>query len=379
MRVRDVVESATADAPPIRSSVDDIVAAGKRAQRRQRMGWAATGVATLAVIGVVAVGGPAVVARRTSPAGGVTAPAASGPKHAGAAAAWTTPSQPYAFTFKKYAAGRFHVSDPVTASTAYELAMVTVDGPQPPAVTADLALYRPGAFNPAGLTGAEKTTVAGRPALFRIDSLPAIRHTLAWEYADGAWAALYTVSSDRADPPLKELQAVAEGLRPAATATTATVPFALSYVPDGYKPAEVGSGAWAGLEGVTSVVGETWAIAGATFAKSVPTTGLVVPLNAPNSLTGKTTGPDFRDGFQLFITDGRKGKGALAEGQQPPAEPRCGDGFCDFWNADGSLQAEVSSEGQLSNAEMSKILKGITFAKTDRATWIDAAKAFPKL
>lgn len=376
MRVHDVVESATADAPPIRSSVDDIVAAGQRVQRRQRMGWAATGVATLAVIGVAAVSVPALVTSPDRDGAGTQAAAAN---QAGSAkTAWTALSQPYSFTFKKYDVGRYHVSDPVTASTAYELAMVTVDGPQPAEVTAYLALYRPGAFNPAGVTGAKKVTVAGRPALHRIDSVPALRHTLAWEYADGAWAALYAISPDRTNPPLKDLQAVAAGLKPAATATTATVPFTLSYVPNGYQPAEVGSGVWAGVLGVTGVSGEPLPqVAGANFAKSVPTTGLVKPLSAPEPVSGKTTGPDFPNGFQLFISDGSKGKGGLSNGQKPPAEPRCGDGFCDFWSADGSLRAQVSSEGQLSNAEMSKILKGITFATSDRATWVDAAKAFP--
>jgi hypothetical protein len=132
------------------------------------------------------------------------------------------------------------------------------------------------------------------------------------------------------------------------------MPFTLSYVPDGYEPTEVGSGVWAGVLGVTRVVGETGEVAGATFATSVPTSGLIKPLTAPDAFNGKkSTGPDFPNGFQLFISDGKKAKGGLADGHQPPTEPRCGNGFCDFWSADGSLMAQVASEGQLSNAEMS--------------------------
>jgi hypothetical protein len=152
----------------------------------------------------------------------------------------------------------------------------------------------------------------------------------------------------------------------------------MSYVPATYKLAEVGSGSFAGLTGV-AVAPRAWEYAGATFATSVRTTDLTGPLGAaPASGNVKgTAGPTFPGGFTIVITDGRNGKDGLANGQSPPAEPRCANGFCNFWSPDGSLNAQVSSEGRLPDAEMVKILKGFTFATPDRATWIDATKAFP--
>jgi hypothetical protein len=63
-------------------------------------------------------------------------------------------------------------------------------------------------------------------------------------------------------------------------------------------------------------------------------------------------------------------------GKKPPAEPKCQNGFCNLWSADGKVQVQVASGGRLSNSEMSKIAKGIKLAdvKND-ASWPAATTA----
>src|SRR5689334_3120509 len=97
----------TSEAPPSRYSVDDIVAAGQRTQRRQWVGRVAMGAAGLAAA-VVAAGLPFVTTHHAGP-GAAPGQQAAGPGQA----QFTAAEQPFMYTFKAYDAGAFHVQNPV--------------------------------------------------------------------------------------------------------------------------------------------------------------------------------------------------------------------------------------------------------------------------
>jgi hypothetical protein len=389
MHVSKLVECVTSEAPPLRHSVDDIVAAGQRVQRRRRRGWAAMCTAALTAAAVTAaislprlISHPRTAAGATLAAGATTGAGASAPK------TFSPPSKPFTFTLASYDVGRFHVKSPIVVSTAYEIASVYEDGrtthdyavdpatlPQQgkpvrsePTLYAYLILYRPGAFNPAGLDGAEKVTVAGHPGLQTSDQRDTVKK-LAWQYTDNAWAVLESYSSDKADPSAKDLQEVAAGLT-SGEQTPAKLPFTMTYVPAGFHPVEVGTHAFVGLDGIAGA--RDGDFGGALFAKPAPrTTGLTEPFGAKN-------GSNIPGSFQIFITPNKNSNQSLKNGQKPPAEPACQHGFCNSWSPDGAVNIQVSSEGRLSDGEMSKILKGITLATVDDPnTWTDAATAIP--
>ncbi len=385
MRMHDVVDLVTSQAPPLRHSIDDIVAAGERVRRRRRFGWASTGVACLAAVAVAAaIGLPHLAGGGNHPEAGNRTAASPDPAAQQAPTAWAVPDQPFTFTFKGYDVGRFHVADPVSVSTGYESASVAVDDvtsratldsgtsdapglPARPNLTGHLVVYRPEVFDPDRLTGAEKLTVAGRPAFHRTDRVPAYRQTLAWQYTEDAWAALYIYSPDPPGVAVRDLVAVAEGLKPAVP-VPAKVPFTMSYVPDGYHPVKVDMHGVPGLDGTGG--GQERQYGGALFAKPAPaTTGLTAPWDG----TGASSIPN---NFTIFVGANGAGNQQLEPGQQPPAGPQCLQGFCSLWSADGSMRIQISSE-RLPGTEMSRILKGVTFASADPATWTDAATAIP--
>jgi hypothetical protein len=106
MRLHEVVDSVTAEGPPMRFTVDDIVGAGRRAQRRRRVGFASVGVAGLAVVAAAGIlvlpspgarqPGPVMPAASATNAAVLPAPALSSvavpPPPTGSASASLTPS-----------------------------------------------------------------------------------------------------------------------------------------------------------------------------------------------------------------------------------------------------------------------------------------------
>ncbi|MFD0524291.1 hypothetical protein [Paractinoplanes durhamensis] len=117
---------ATDDGPPLRVSIDDIVASGRRVQRRRRTILA--GGLAMAAVAAVAVTTAALVPMgpRTDkqPA---TVAASSSPSVPTAAAAPLL-ADPLEFTFSGYSVGPVHVQNPIVAGNAYQIAAVTVDG-----------------------------------------------------------------------------------------------------------------------------------------------------------------------------------------------------------------------------------------------------------
>src|SRR5262245_24665806 len=160
MLMKDVVDRAVAEPPPLRYTPDDVVEAGRRLQRRRR-GWAVSGAAAAVALGVIAVVTvPSLLGRAVAPTGGGEQPAAVFPAVA----------QPFTFTLDGYRVGKLQVMKPIDVSTAYQLASVYADGlvtndkaangSQPstepvPTLWAYLTVYTAGAYDPAGLAGAQ--------------------------------------------------------------------------------------------------------------------------------------------------------------------------------------------------------------------------------
>ncbi|MGV9211037.1 hypothetical protein ACTFTM_04145 [Micromonospora sp. RB23] len=410
MQLRDLVDTVTGDEPPMARTVDDIVALGRRAERRRRAGFAsagAAGLAAVAVAGVLVL--PAVSAEQNT----TTTPASAGATMSQPVQAAWSDAAPFSFTFKGYDAGTLHVQNPIVASTAYQIASVYSDGhdsndrpvteeeaapPDPglsieqqkkaaaggrPSLWAYLTVYRPGAFDPAGIKGGSNVTVSGRKAVratlpvgLNPRNEPDTRNKLfAWEYADNAWAAVTSISSDPATPSFEDLGGLVEGLKPSPPAP-ALVPFTVGYVPAGYAPLQIGSHAMPGLSGIAAARAGDYG--GATYTKpAAPTSGLTAPYDSAED--------GIKNGFHIFVTPN------TSSNQSPePGATRCheasdgggrnaGGGFCNIWNADGTVVLQVSSMGlggHLSQAELEKIAKGITVADVgNESTWTAAATA----
>ncbi|GAA0521741.1 hypothetical protein Ade02nite_63960 [Paractinoplanes deccanensis] len=207
-------EAVQTDAPPLRHSVDDVVAAGKSRTRRRAAGW--TSLAVVAV--VAAIGVPQAVLHRAGPARPDIAPATSAPPNA------EPPT--VAYTFKGYTAGDLRVADPNVWRLDLEEAAV-VRGEE---TVGSLDVYRAG-VDPRRIYHFEKVTatdpIEGRPAVVIGDG--ALRERLAWQYAPGAWA----VAAPRDQTPLDELRQLAEAFRPS-RAYGVTVPFRAA-VPGGLR------------------------------------------------------------------------------------------------------------------------------------------------
>ncbi|MFC0508246.1 hypothetical protein [Micromonospora costi] len=398
MRVHDLVESATSDEPAPRYTVDDIVAAGRRMQRRRRAGWSAASAA-VAVTGVVAAIGIGLqgVAERPAveeqPAAMTSVLPAASPSRP--AASWAF-DDPFSYVFEGYDAGRLHVKNPIVVSSAYQIAPLHVDGlvtndrAVDPAeavarakkgdsakttesggderqVYAYLTVYRPGAFDAAKFTGT-RVTVDGHQAVEQEGPRYGanLHRALAWEYTEGAWAVAESFA-EPADVSAADLRGLVAGLRPSVP-LPARVPFTVGYLPAGYHAAELGQHAFAGLNGIASAGDGNYG--GAIFANpALPTTGLVEPY-------GGVEGEDPPGSFTIFVLPNDSSNQALKDGEKAPAEPRCGNGFCNAWTADGKTSIQVASEGRLSDAEMTRILEGITLADvTDDSTWPIAATA----
>ncbi|MFI5911066.1 hypothetical protein [Dactylosporangium sp. NPDC051541] len=261
--LRTLLTSVRDDAPPPRLSVDDITAAGRHLVRRRRrnalLSSAGGGVVT-AIAAVTAAfmfaGGPAALGPAVDPS---SLPSAASPAPTAFAAA-----PPFTTTYKGYQTPSYQVSDPDVVTVAYQESAISGSGlfldPSPaqtaaqPSVTnrtgapgatpsriadltpgGSLVVYRPDAFDPAvfekggdklqlphgqvallayagsGSTSPSGPPLAGKGAMDHGEMVP----TLAWQYMDGAWAAIYWSSWEDV-PPLDDLIAIADGLSPAA-------------------------------------------------------------------------------------------------------------------------------------------------------------------
>jgi hypothetical protein len=395
VRLHEVVDLATSDAPPDGNTIDEIVGKGRRAQRRRRAGFAGAGAA-LAVVAVSAAVTIPSIFGGTDQSAPINAAAPSAVTKKAEPAKWDFPADPFQFTFGEFDAGRWHVAAPIVASTSYQIASVYLDGresndrsatdeevaamedklekarkgeavPEAKSIYAYLVLYRPGAYDPAKLAGATKLTVDGKEAYQAggPGNGGMTRRTLAWAYDSDAWAVLETHSNSEKDPSDAELQKIVAGLKPA-KATPAKLPFTLDYVPAGYQPVELGSHAMSGLNGIAAARDGDYG--GAIFANPAPaTTGLVEPY-------GGVDGASLPGSFQIFVVPSENSNQTTGN-----TTIKCGNGFCTHRSEDGKTSIQVASDGRLSDAEMTKILQGLKLKNVkDDSTWADAATAFGK-
>jgi hypothetical protein len=372
MRMHEVVDMATDDGPPLTVGVDDIVASGRRVQRRRRTGLAVA--LAVAAVTAVAVTTTALAPARHRTGKGLAVVAASNSPTVAKPAAGALLADPFEFTFSGYSVGPVHVQDPIVAANAYQIAAVTVDGTTDarhpgkvtdrrdvkPRLDATLTLYRPGAYAVRRLAGATSTTVGGRPALkmeHHQSGGPWLR-TLAWEYAPKAWAVIDS-NADRADlPTMRQLEATAAALTGAA-ARPVTVPFRLSYVPAGYEVFAVGDHITGSLDAVGGPSATEYI--GVMFAKSgLPKSGLLGPYD--NMMWGA---------FQIMI---------VANTRDAPGTPGCDSGLCTRLDDGGKVSVKVASNaGSLSKAETMKVLNGIRLADVaDTGTWVDIRTALTR-
>jgi hypothetical protein len=368
VRMHEVVDMATDDGPPLGVSVDDIVASGRRVQRRRRTGLVA-GLTMAAVAAVVVT--TAALAPAEQRAGKQTATVAAPSSAAATAAPGALLADPLEFTFTGYSVGPVHVQNPIVAGNAYQIAAVTVDGTTDsrhpgkfsdrrnakPRLDATLTLYRPGAYAVHRLTGTTSTTVAGHPAL-KVERHPSLGpwfRKLAWQYAPNAWAVLES-DADRPDLlTMQQLEATAAALTGAA-ARPATVPFTLSYVPPGYDVFAVGDHMTGSLDAVGGPSATQYS--GLFFAKhGLPKSGLLGPYD--NMMWGA---------FQIMIS---------ANTPDAPATPGCDSGLCTRLTANGKVTVAVASNaGSLSHTETTKVLNGIKLTDVhDTSTWVDIRTA----
>jgi hypothetical protein len=236
----------------------------------------------------------------------------------------------------------------------------------PKNLSAYLAVYRPGAYDATGLAGAQRVTVGGRPGL-EVAATGGhwdMERTLAWQYADNAWAVIVSRSGDTRYPSSDDLRQLAAGLRTDAR-TPAKLPIRLTWLPAGYRLTEVGVRATTGLNGLaTARDGDH---GGLLFSRpALPTTGL----------TGPFTGPDGANpagSFAVFVVPA-----ANSNQRQPTPRVSCLTGFCNRWFDGDRVQVQVASDGLLSDTEMTKILEGITLGNVqDESTWSEVTASVP--
>ncbi|MEU7874132.1 hypothetical protein [Dactylosporangium sp. NPDC049140] len=261
------------DAPPPRLSVDDITAAGRHLVRRRRRMALLSSVAGGTVTAIAAVTAALMLTgtpRALTPAVDPSALPSASP-------ALTEFAEAPAFvtTYQGYKAGPYIVSAPDLVTNAYQQSSIDPGpGPEPtepaqpaqPLATAKpsasrasevssggtLVVYRPGAFEPALFEkGGEKIQVGDGDVGFLAysggptgPSIPpgaakamygrdALVPTLAWQYTDGAWAAIYWTAWENV-PGRDELLTIADGLAPSAPRQF-PVAFQAATVPRGYQ------------------------------------------------------------------------------------------------------------------------------------------------
>lgn len=335
MRVYEVVDLATSDAPPLRTDVETIVAAGRRRRRNRRL---SIGAAALAVLAVTAIAVP--IGRSFSTVPRLTAPAAtpaSVPKR------FPVPDGPWTFTIKPYDVGAYHVATLTAVGAAYQRGPVYRGDPKDS--VGELVVYRAGVFAPDRLKSRKTVTVAGHPGWTARSSLG--NTVLAWEYTSGAWATLESSGITQEDQI-----AIAAGLVPGPP-VPARLPFTIGHVPAGYVPIEVTDGSYPGPQlGATPAITQ---YGGVLFNNPAPpATGLTEPWNYGIGRTG---------GFYVAIVPNSEANYQLKPGQSRPATPTCAsEALCHWWSEDGKTQIELVGDGKIPDGQLIQILRGVRLA-----------------
>ncbi|MEV4275950.1 hypothetical protein [Actinoplanes xinjiangensis] len=329
-------EQIRTDAPPLRHSVDDVVAVGRRRVRRRNSGWTlAAVVAVSAVIGV-----PQLVSRHPEP---IPPPPAA-----------TTPAPvpvrgdriPSTVRFSGYQTASYRVDEPTSFNLGFTSTNVLprkTTGLDDFFRGATLWVFEPG-VDPAArirlgeLTAAEP--INGRPA--HVFTAAGSGAGLIWEYADGASAIL---ASDPNGPAVDGLREVAEGFRLAAERPV-RLAFKVGYLPDGFQ---------------LSNVAQDQRFSHAIF---LPTEVVRKHLTG---LGNRLVGVDLTKGnIQL----------GLSEISVPGRNPDCDSVACRVLPG-GRYQLSIS--GTLSETDAQKVLdSAVAYTPDDQSTWMPVERAVPE-
>ncbi|MEV8512367.1 hypothetical protein [Dactylosporangium sp. NPDC051484] len=355
----ELLRDARTALPPPRFDVEDAVVAGRRLRTRRRVGrtglFAAVTVVAAVAIAAVAprLGVPVVPGVPAVPA----VPVASGDT---GASAFDYPAEPLVGNIRGFKGERFGLSGTVHVTPGYQVAEVTrpdtssiVTGPADryhgfSFAAGVVVVYRAGAFDPSAFAGGEPVLVERRPGRYH----PSLRlmaglpdgPALAWQYADGAWAVV--ASTDQHRPMARdELAFVAAGLR-SGEPDAARLAFRLGHVPAGFTPQAAGT---ADGSLTRSIPGESYV----RLVKGAATyTSLAGPVSVPEA-----------GGVRLPTIELTLYRSWFAKDTRSPGEAFCQrPGFCYTSSPDGEWQIEAASGPPVSDDELLRVLRSITFA-----------------
>ena len=329
-KLSDLLEAAKADAPAPRYGVEDAVRAGRRLRRR-RTAWTSVAAAAAVVVIAAVIAVPHLLPKTNldHTAGDLTA------------------------TIQTYQTGALTVTPAVLVSPGYQIAQII--GPAAtkkkagPGVRGTLTVFRPGAFDPAGVATGEAVPIGGVTGRYAWDAVT-------WEYAPDSWAVARTWS-----PPLSRNQLIeaAAGLE-FAPAQTPKVGFKLASVPAGFTLDSGGSAT------------------GAEGRGSLPDGSYLRLLKGDVSyrnLTDIVTDPDPVQAIEVRVYPRQYGPDVLSA-VEPVRSGGCVAGRCYRDSADGKVQIEATGSPGTSAADLLTLVKGVTFAvPDDPGTWYPLTSA----
>lgn len=253
--LRESLDLAMQDAPPLMRGADDIVAGGRRRRRRRLTRQIGTaGAAAVAVLATVLYASNPVLFRHQS----VSHPDVAGQRGTPTAAP-VAAMPPFTFMFDAYAAGTFKVDRPEEVTLTYQQAAIMTGyrdnaGKTEGANVGSLTVYQPGVKPPAVFTQGTKVTVNGLPGFANrrlqdsvegiapVNSMNIMANTLAWQYEPHSWAVINSVIDD---PRFVHLRLAAADERALAEKfalgppSHARIPFKASYLPAGWAVVKV--------------------------------------------------------------------------------------------------------------------------------------------
>ena len=384
LELSDMLANAKADPPPLRYSVEDAIAAGRKRQRRLRAAWAGVGSAAVVVAVAAAVAVPQVIPdRRPAP----VAPAAS-PVPTRRVSSFEYPADEYTGNIASFTAGNLTVTGTVHMTPSYQVAVVVAQGRgtpiedengtthQMPNDVGNLVVYRAGVFDPAQFKSGEPVSINGARGYYQSPVMvkptaanlkfPArsrqVNPALAWEYAANSWAVVATNAN--AEITKQQLVAVA-GKLTSGTPAPVKVGFKLSYVPAGFNLAAAGA---SDNNLLSPLDGESYV---RLLKGDFPYKGLTAPAQDP-FVVGKKQLPL----IQIAIYPKWYSKYMAPRGA-PVSAAFCGaESLCYRVTADDQYAIEVNGGGAVPDTELIKMLKLIKLADPgDPGTWLTATDA----
>jgi len=314
------------------------------------------------------------------------APAAS-PAQTRSAPTFEYPADSFTGNIAGFTAGNLTVTDTVHVTPGYQVAVVVAEGRgtpiqdetgtihQRPNDVGQLVVYRAGVFDPVAVKSGERVSINGAPGYYqkpvagepstadsKIAAQSIVDSTLAFQYADNAWAVVTT----RANAKITEKQLIAvAGKLTSGTPKPVKIGFALAYVPAGFQLAAAGTSdnlLQSPFEGESYV---------RLLKGDFPYRGLTAPADNP-FVVGKKQLPL----IQVAVYPRWYGKYVSPRGK-PVLDAFCGaESLCYRISANGRYDVEVNGGGAVPNAELLKMLKLIKFAEPDDAgTWFNATDA----